>query len=94
MESLHYYTWGRLVRSIYISDLTSVVNCAVYILQDTLEQYISKWLVFSLIWSFTGDGKFKIRNELGDFIRSSTTIALPPANTDIIDYEVRAQAIN
>ena len=58
--------------------------------QDVLEQYASKWLVFSLIWSFAGDGKFKIRNELGDFIRSSTTITLPPANTDIIDYEVRA----
>ena len=50
---------------------------------------MTKWLVFSLVWSFTGDGKFKIRNELGEFIRSATTITLPPANTDIIDYEVR-----
>ena len=49
---------------------------------------MTKWLVFSLVWSFTGDGKFKIRNELGEFIRSATTITLPPANTDIIDYEV------
>lgn len=53
-----------------------------------MEQYTTKWLIFSLIWAFAGDGKIKVRNELSDFIRSSTTIPLPPANTDIIDYEV------
>lgn len=55
-----------------------------------MERYISKYLVYSLIWSFAGDCKLKQRQEMGDYIRSITTIQLPP-NTQlpIIDYEVR-----
>ncbi|CAG9813267.1 unnamed protein product [Phaedon cochleariae] len=56
---------------------------------DCLEKYIPKCLVYSVLWSFAGDAKLKVRQELGDFIRSVTTIPLPPNNNmSIIDYEV------
>ena len=38
----------------------------------------------------SGDGRLKIRQELGEFIRGVTTITLPPStNLPIIDYEVK-----
>uniref|UniRef100_A0A0L8I729 Dynein heavy chain, cytosolic n=1 Tax=Octopus bimaculoides TaxID=37653 RepID=A0A0L8I729_OCTBM len=57
--------------------------------QDQLERYVTKYLIYSLLWSMSGDGRLKIRQELGEFIRGITTIALPPStNLPIIDYEV------
>ncbi|XP_026482181.1 dynein heavy chain, cytoplasmic isoform X8 [Ctenocephalides felis] len=56
---------------------------------EQMEQYIPKALVYSLLWSFSGDAKLKVRSDLGDFLRSVTTIQLPAAgNAPIIDYEV------
>lgn len=59
------------------------------ITSDQLEQYIPKALVYSLLWSFAGDAKLKVRSDLGDFIRSVTTVPLPNnTGLPIIDYEV------
>ncbi|XP_047029280.1 dynein heavy chain, cytoplasmic isoform X1 [Helicoverpa zea] len=60
------------------------------ITNEQLEAYVPKWLVYSLLWSFAGDAKLKDRNELGDFIRSASTMQLPNcgANQHIIDFEV------
>lgn len=56
---------------------------------DQLDQYIPKALVYSLLWSFAGDAKLKVRCDLGDFIRSVTTVPLPHnTGAPIIDYEV------
>lgn len=57
---------------------------------DQLEQYIPKALVYSLLWSFAGDAKLKVRSDMGDFIRSVTTVPLPTSGSGapIIDYEV------
>ncbi|XP_065167911.1 dynein heavy chain, cytoplasmic isoform X2 [Atheta coriaria] len=56
---------------------------------EQLEQYIPKCLIYSLLWSFAGDAKLKVRSDLGDFIRSVTTVPLPPvSNIPIVDYEV------
>jgi len=50
--------------------------------------------VYALLWSFAGDAKLKVRSDLGDFIRSITTVTLPPTNNmPIIDYEVRKSFI-
>jgi dynein heavy chain 1 len=50
---------------------------------------MSKYLIHSLLWSLSGDGKLKVREDMGQFIRGITTIPLPPAtNLRIIDYEV------
>lgn len=57
--------------------------------QDQLDRYIPRCLIYALLWSFAGDGKLKIRSDLGDFIRSITTIPLPPTSAlPIIDFEV------
>ncbi|XP_044265029.1 dynein heavy chain, cytoplasmic isoform X6 [Tribolium madens] len=59
---------------------------------EQLEKYIPKCLVYSLLWSFAGDAKLKVRSDLGDFIRSVTTVPLPPSNNmPIIDYEVNIE---
>lgn len=57
---------------------------------EQLEQYIPKTLVYALLWSFAGDAKLKVRSDLGDFLRSITTITLPSlsSNMPIIDHEV------
>jgi dynein heavy chain 1 len=59
---------------------------------DKLELFIPKQLVYSVLWSFAGDAKLKARIDLGDFIRSITTITLPAqSGSPIIDYEVTIQ---
>ncbi|KAL6478123.1 hypothetical protein MHYP_G00139580 [Metynnis hypsauchen] len=56
---------------------------------DQLEKYIQKYLIYAVLWSFSGDGKLKMRAELGEYIRRITTVPLPSApNVPIIDYEV------
>ena len=58
---------------------------------DVIEQYVPRYLIYCVIWCFSGDGKMKYREDLGDFIRSTTTIPLPSGNIPIIDYEVTIQ---
>ncbi|CAG0913348.1 unnamed protein product [Notodromas monacha] len=59
---------------------------------DQLEKYIPKALVHCILWSFAGDCKLKGRVDLGDFIRSITTIPLPPGTAlPLVDYEVNIQ---
>ncbi|KAL0081796.1 dynein heavy chain [Phycomyces blakesleeanus] len=57
---------------------------------DHLEGYITKRVIYSIIWSFSGDTKLDLRTVLGDFVRSTTTYELPPAsnNSSIIDYDI------
>ncbi|KAF9438119.1 hypothetical protein BGZ76_009650 [Entomortierella beljakovae] len=56
---------------------------------EQLDSYISKRLVYSAIWSFSGDAKLELRARLGDFVRGVTTIDLPQmANMSIIDFDV------
>ncbi|CAK8687664.1 unnamed protein product [Clavelina lepadiformis] len=52
-----------------------------------LEKYMHKYLLYSIMWSFAGDGKLKIREELGSFIKRASNIDFPDYST-IIDYEV------
>ncbi|KAL5291956.1 DYNC1H1 family protein [Megaselia abdita] len=59
---------------------------------EQLEQYIPKSLIYSILWSLAGDAKLKVRVDLGDFVRSVTTIPLPGVQgTPIIDFEVNLQ---
>ncbi|XP_050499617.1 dynein heavy chain, cytoplasmic isoform X4 [Diabrotica virgifera virgifera] len=99
MEQEHIMDFTRLRA---LSSLFSMLNQAVRnVLQynhmhpdfpltnDVLDKYIPKCLIYSILWSFAGDAKLKIRSDLGDFIRSVTTVPLPPDNNmPIIDYEV------
>lgn len=50
---------------------------------------MQKSMIVNMIWAFAGDGKWRCRKKLSDFIRSSTTISLPPNDQlPIIDFEV------
>ena len=55
---------------------------------EQLEQYVPRYLVYSILWSFSGDGKMKSREQMGEFVRSVTTIPLPATSVPIIDFEV------
>ena len=57
---------------------------------EQLEQYIPKALVYAILWSFTGDSKTAYREDMSGFIRSATTIPLPPEakGSSILDFEV------
>ncbi|XP_047193613.1 cytoplasmic dynein 1 heavy chain 1 isoform X1 [Scophthalmus maximus] len=56
---------------------------------DQLERYMQRYLIYAVLWSFSGDGRLKMRAELGEYIRRITTVPLPSApNVPIIDYEV------
>ena len=57
---------------------------------EQLEQYVPRYLVSTLLWAFSGDSKMKSREQMGEFIRSVTTIPLPSPALPIIDYEVRS----
>lgn len=51
---------------------------------------LQKYLIYAVLWSFSGDGRLKMRAELGEYIRRITTVPLPAApNVPIIDYEVQ-----
>ena len=67
------------------------ISESLYLQSDVMEKYIQKYLLYALLWSFSGDGKLKIREELGSFIRRSTNISLPAQhNLEMIDFEVGA----
>uniref|UniRef100_A0A1A8G9X4 Cytoplasmic dynein 1 heavy chain 1 n=2 Tax=Nothobranchius TaxID=28779 RepID=A0A1A8G9X4_9TELE len=56
---------------------------------DQLERYMQRYLIYAVLWSFSGDGRLKMRAELGEYIRRITTVPLPTTpNVPIIDYEV------
>lgn len=57
---------------------------------DHLQGYITKRLVYSLIWSFAGDAKLDLRTSFGEYLRGITTYDLPPSVNDwsIIDYDI------
>ena len=56
---------------------------------DQLEQYVPRYLVYCIIWAFSGDGKMRSRYDLGDFVRGVTTIPLPSPSSPLLDYEVQ-----
>ncbi|XP_037905377.1 dynein heavy chain, cytoplasmic isoform X4 [Hermetia illucens] len=99
MEQEHIMDFTRLRA---LSSLFSMLNQAVRnvlnfnqqhpdfpVAPEQLEQYIPKALIYSILWSFAGDAKLKVRVDLGDFLRSVTTVPLPGnQGSPIIDYEV------
>lgn len=96
-EHIMDFTRLRALNSLFSMLNQSVRNVLAYneahidfpLAPDQLEGYIPKSLVYSLLWSFAGDSKLKARSDLGDFIRSITTIPLPgPQGLPVIDFEV------
>jgi len=56
---------------------------------DKMEQYLTKRLLYSLVWSFSGDSRLSLRASLGEFLLNLASLDLPgPQGKSIIDYEV------
>ncbi|VBB28797.1 unnamed protein product, partial [Acanthocheilonema viteae] len=59
-----------------------------HIMDDQIEAYISRSMLVNIVWAFSGDSKWKSRQQLSDFMRQSSTLLLPPNTAlPIIDYE-------
>ncbi|KAI6162009.1 dynein heavy chain protein 1 [Pisolithus thermaeus] len=58
---------------------------------EKVEQYVTKRLLVSIIWAFSGDAKLDLRAELGDFLRKQTGTDLPPMTPEdsLIDFDVQ-----
>lgn len=58
---------------------------------ERIEQYLSKRLLLSIIWAFSGDAKLELRAEMGDFLRKRTGVDLPPLQpgASLLDYDVQ-----
>jgi dynein heavy chain 1 len=51
---------------------------------ERVEQYVTKWLLVSIILTFSGDAKLDFRAEMGDFLRKQTGIDVPPLVTGFL----------
>ncbi|KAF9498186.1 dynein heavy chain protein 1 [Pleurotus eryngii] len=58
---------------------------------ERVEQYVTKRLLISIIWAFSGDAKLDLRAEMGEFLRTRTGIDLPPmaSGSSLIDFDVQ-----
>ncbi|KIJ45695.1 hypothetical protein M422DRAFT_778888 [Sphaerobolus stellatus SS14] len=61
---------------------------------ERVEQYVTKRLLISIIWAFSGDAKLDLRAELGDFLRNRTGVDLPPLiqGSSLLDYDVQVSS--
>ncbi|CAO1623252.1 unnamed protein product [Jaminaea pallidilutea] len=57
---------------------------------DVAEAYASKRFLVGLVWAFTGDSKLEVRAEMGEYLRSQTSVDLPPLGpgVSLIDFDV------
>ncbi|KAG2345278.1 hypothetical protein BDR05DRAFT_908646, partial [Suillus weaverae] len=58
---------------------------------EKVEQYVTKRLLVSIIWAFSGDAKLDLRAEMGYFLCKQTGIDLPAMGSDnsLIDFDVQ-----
>lgn len=57
---------------------------------EKVEQYVSRRMLISIIWAFSGDSRLDLRSEMGHFLGGSTNIELPilPHGSSLLDYDV------
>jgi len=57
---------------------------------EQVERYVTKRLLISIIWAFSGDAKLDLRAELGHFLSQRTGIDLPSllSGVSLIDFDV------
>ncbi|KAF9015424.1 dynein heavy chain [Cyathus striatus] len=99
MEHIMDFTATRALNTLFSLINKTVRNVIEYNLQhpdfpltpERVEQYVTKRLLVSTIWAFSGDSKLDLRAELGDFLRNRTGIDLPPlaSGSSLIDYDVQ-----
>ncbi|KAJ3411544.1 hypothetical protein HDV05_002063 [Chytridiales sp. JEL 0842] len=55
---------------------------------EHLENYVTRKLLLSVIWSFAGDVKLDGRIKLGEFLRTASSIGMPHDGSSLIDFDV------
>jgi len=55
---------------------------------DHFERYMTKRLLYSIVWAFSGDAKLAHRVKLGEHLLSLATAELPGSGRSIIDFDV------
>ena len=99
MEHIMDFTITRALNTLFSLVNKTVRNVIEYNLQhpdfplppERVEQYVTKRLLLSIIWAFSGDAKLDLRADMGEFLRKQTSIDLPPLapGTSLIDFDVQ-----
>ncbi|KAF8807657.1 dynein heavy chain protein 1 [Phlegmacium glaucopus] len=99
MDHIMDFTVTRALNTLFSLVNKTVRNVVEYNLQhpdfplppERVEQYVTKRLLLSIIWAFSGDAKLDLRADMGDFLRKQTSIDLPPLapGTSLIDFDVQ-----
>ncbi|KAK7029674.1 dynein heavy chain [Paramarasmius palmivorus] len=100
IEHIMDFTATRALNTLFSLINKTVRNIIEYNLQhpdfplapERIEQYVTKRLLVSIVWAFSGDAKLDLRAEMGDFLRNRTGIDLPPLGpgASLIDFDVLA----
>ncbi|TFK76697.1 dynein heavy chain protein 1 [Pluteus cervinus] len=98
-EHIMDFTTTRALNTLFSLLNKTVRNVIEYNLQhsdfplapERVEQYVTKRLLVSIIWAFSGDAKLDLRADMGDFLRNQTGIDLPPLGpgSSLLDYDVQ-----
>ncbi|KAJ8521794.1 hypothetical protein ONZ45_g1564 [Pleurotus djamor] len=99
IEHIMDFTVTRALNTLFSLVNKTVRNIVEYNIQhsdfplapERVEQYVTKRLLISIIWAFSGDAKLDLRADMGEFLRTRTGIDLPPMapGSSLIDYDVQ-----
>jgi dynein heavy chain 1, cytosolic len=99
MEHIMDFTVTRALNTLFSLINKTVRNVIEYNFQhpdfplspEVVEQYVTKRLLISIIWAFSGDAKLDLRAEMGTFLRNQTGIDLPAliSGSSLLDYDVQ-----
>ncbi|RIB15447.1 dynein heavy chain and region D6 of dynein motor-domain-containing protein [Gigaspora rosea] len=98
LDHIMNFTHMRVLNTLFSLQNKSIRNVIEYHFQhpdfpmtaEAIERYVTKRLILSVIWSFSGDAKVDHRTKLCDFVSGITTVDLPyvPTGSTLIDYDV------
>ncbi|KAJ8595420.1 hypothetical protein M405DRAFT_857299 [Rhizopogon salebrosus TDB-379] len=98
-RSHHGFTSARALHTLFSLLNKTAQNVIEYNLQhsdfplapERVEQYVTKRLFVSIIWTFSGDAKLDLWTEMGDFLRKQTGIDLSLMNSEssLIDFDIQ-----
>ncbi|KAI8619674.1 dynein heavy chain [Chytriomyces sp. MP71] len=96
LEHIMDFTRMRVLNTLFSLVNKTVINVLDYnsshpdfpMATSMLDSYVSKRLLLALVWSFSGDCKLDLRAKLGEYLRSLSSIELPPQSSSLIDFDV------
>ena len=58
---------------------------------EHMEKFAKRWLLHSLMWSFSGSASWSIRTKFCDVLLRLSSIMLPSSEHSLVDYRVRVE---